>query len=511
MALQSAVYYRGRLAEVERLAWAAADRGPVTATLAEIYRIAVLRVRGDLSEARAVLAATAPRVRASRFVEFWQQVEAELAFAEGDHEAGLHLIRAARETSRRHGYLLADRAVFAAIEGKMLVRMGRLPQAVELLETTRAWCARRGLGCFREWADTWLAAASLRLGDDDGRHARELVAGAIAGMRAADRRLELVAALVIAAEAAWRCGDEAAHDAAAADAYRESVAMGTLGPLVEALTDLPDVLVRAVDASPPGDDTWRAIARAVGGSGEPMWHAEPRLLVGTMGRMALIADGAEIEVSPPKVIELAAAIARAPAGGLPRAVAIDDLVDSSADGASYLRQMLYRLRRGLPGEVDVVSSGGRLAWHPGHAVVAEDGIVEGLILRARREVGEARTASLARALEIAGRGPYLPGVDGPGARRRRDDLAPLLTEARREYASALLRAGDPAGAMATARAAVEADPYLEDGWRLLMRATAAADGPAAAVPVFLECRGYLADVGLTPSGATHELLERLRG
>ena len=44
VALQSAVYYRGRLGEVERLAWAAAGRGPVTATLAEIYRIAAARL-----------------------------------------------------------------------------------------------------------------------------------------------------------------------------------------------------------------------------------------------------------------------------------------------------------------------------------------------------------------------------------------------------------------------------------------------------------------------------------
>lgn len=509
VALQSAVYYRGRLAEVERLAWAAAGRGPVTATLAEIYRIAALVVRRDLAEARAALEATAPRVRASRFIEFWQQVEAELLFAEGDHDGGLRLIRAARASSRAHGYRLAERGVFAVIEGKMLVRMGRIPEAIELLEGARGWCAQRGLACFGEWADTWLAAALLRMGDDPVR-VGALLDGAIAGMVRADRRLELVAAHIFRAEAHWRAGDERGHDAAADAAHREAVAMGTLGALTAALGDMPDVLVRRIDASSSDDDTWRAIGRAARSPGEPAWSPDPAVLIATMGRGAIVIDGRTVPVSPPRAVELAAAIAHAGPAGAARAALIDDLVDNSADPANYLRQLLHRLRRALPDGVAITSRDGRLAWDSPRAVVAEDGLLEGLILRARREVDPARGETLARALAIADRGPYLPQADTAGARRRRDELAPLIAEARREYVLWLLRAGRSEDAVATARAAVVADPYREDGWRLLMRAHAAADGPAAAVPVFLECAECLADVELQPSPETRDLLERLR-
>ena len=48
---------------------------------------------GRAGDARAALDATAPRIRASRYIEFWQQVEAELVFAEGDRDAALRLIR----------------------------------------------------------------------------------------------------------------------------------------------------------------------------------------------------------------------------------------------------------------------------------------------------------------------------------------------------------------------------------------------------------------------------------
>jgi hypothetical protein len=38
----------------------------------------------------------------------------------------------------------------------------------------------------------------------------------------------------------------------------------------------------------------------------------------------------------------------------------------------------------------------------------------------------------------------------------------------------------------------------------------AADGPAAAVPVFAECAASLAEIGLEPSAGTRDLLRRLR-
>lgn len=508
VALQSALYYRGAFAEVERLTWAASERGPVTATLAEIYRVAVLRARGDLEDARAVLERAAPRIRGSRFIEFWQQVEAELVFAEGDRERGVRLMREARVTSRQHGYRLADRAVLAVGEGRMLVRMGRLPEAVELLGASRAWCADRDLRCFREWADTWLAAAHLGLGGDPGE-ARGLLRAAIAGMERARRRLELPAAYVLLAEAEWRAGDEAAHDAAADAAHAASVRMGSLGPLLTALADMPDVLARRIDAAPADDERWRALVRAGVPAGGRTSADGAHLLVRTLGTERGDGGGTLV-VSPPKALELAAAVARAGAAGASRTALAAELVEGSVDAANYLRQLVHRLRRAVPPGIALASSEGRLRWLPPDAIVAEDQILEALLARARREVGEPRLRTLASALELADRGPYLPEVNGEAAARRRTELAALVSEARRDNAAALLAAGRVAQAADAARDAVAAEPYREDGWRLLMRTESASGGPASVVPAFLECVAALREVGLEPSLETRELLARLR-
>jgi DNA-binding SARP family transcriptional activator/tetratricopeptide (TPR) repeat protein len=510
VALQAAVYYRGRLAEAERLAWAAAERGPVTATLAQIYRIEVLRVRGDLSEARHAFEATGARIRETRYIEFWQQLDAELAFDEGDQQRGLRLIREARATSRRHGYRLADRAVFAAIEGKMLARMGRAPEAVELLELTRAWCTDRGLGCFREWAQTWLGAALLDLGGADQR-ALGLLSDAVGGMRMADRRLELIAALVSLAEARWRAGDEAGHDTAADEAYVEALRMGTLTPLLAALSHRPSVLARMMDAAVPDDDRWHRLDRTLSaGKGDDL-PTRARITVNTMGRAVVTdAGGRDMRVTPPRAVELAAILARAGSSGVAREALIESLLGERAAGANYLRQLVHRLRRALPEGIEITSRSGRLAWAPAHAVVSEDQLLEAAVLRARRETGAARASSIELALELAARGDCLPDSDSASARRRRDELAVLIAEARREHVLSLLSEGHTQRASELARAAVEADPYREDRWQLLMRAAAAAEGPSAVLPVFRECAERLAQLGAEPSQETRRLVERLR-
>ncbi len=164
----------------------------------------------------------------------------------------------------------------------MLVRMGMLPEATELLTMTRDWCQERGLGCFREWADTWLGAALLGFGGEPTR-ARELLRDAIRGMERAERRLELPAAYVFLAEAEWRLGDEAGHDDDADAAYAASVAMGSLGPLLRALEDMPDVLARRIDAEAPDVETWKALARAGVPAEAPTSFEGAAVVVKTLG------------------------------------------------------------------------------------------------------------------------------------------------------------------------------------------------------------------------------------
>lgn len=508
--LQCGLYFQGRLDEVDRITDLDAGTAFADRPVVSVYAASSLRKRGRLGDARAYFAAATVQARASGFSDFWRHFEGELVFAEGDRSRGLQLVREARLMARERGHQVADRAIFSVSEGKMLVRLGLTDEAVDLLTDARQWSDTHGLPAFREWADTWLAAALLARDRDEHAASSDLLMAAIAGMERAERILEMPAAYVLLAEASWRAGDEAAHDAAVDAALRTSERMGTLAPLLNALDDVPDVLTRRIDAEGARDGAWKALARAPRAAVAPTSPAHSTLLIGTLGREVLEVDGVDLEVSPPKAVELAAAIARAGAAGASRAALIDTALGGSADGSNYLRQMVHRLRRALPEAVTLVSDGGRLWWSPADGVLAEDQLLEALVARARLGFGRERVEAFAAALELAATGPLLPSSDADHTRVRRAQLATLVNDARREYADALLSEGRAEAAVTAARAAVAAEPYREDGWLLVMRAEAAASGPAAVTAALGECAGTLARIDLEPSRETVTLAHRLR-
>ncbi len=509
VALQSAEYYRGRFGQVERLWAAAATRGPVTATLARIYMVATLTAQGRLERARRELEEATPRVRSSRFIEFWQQVDGELSFAEGDHERGIELIRTARETSRTHGYRLADRAVFPAIEGKMLVLSGRLPEAVEVLDAAVWWCDHHGVPCAGEWARAWRAAAWLGLGDDPEQAAAS-TAQAIAGMEAAARRLELVAALVFLAEARWRLGDDDEHDRLLDNAHRVAVDLGSLTPLSTAVSVFPDVLARRLgSADEPMSRQWRRVSQVMRPAGVTALVESPRLTITTLGAAGLTGPDGPIAV-PDRAVELAALVTAAGPGGVARTDALDRLDVHSNDPAAYLRQVVRRLRRALPPDVELRSDEGVLRWDPAGTVASDDLGFLALVAQANREVGETRFDLLSTALATGERGEFLPSADSPFATDRRVDIARALSEVRHELAFHHLAAGRDSEAQRIARTAVGTDPYDEQVWQILLRATAAAEGPVAIPPVYHELEIRLAEIGMEPSPTTRALRDRLR-
>ena len=509
VALQSALYYQGRFAEIERLAAAARSRGPVTAALAQIYRIAVMRERGHLPAARSALEAVAQRVRASRYREYWHQVEGELLFEEGARDEGLELVREARRVSREHSYRIGDRALFAAGEGKMLVRSGRADEARPLLSDAAAWCAERGLMSFREWADTWLGASLLAL-EEPPERALTVLRPTVASMRRAGRLLELPAAAVLLAEAEWRGGDEDAHDAAITVGYEAAEAMGSFAPLLRALALVPDVLLRRADAAPEDDHRWRRLLLAARDPRPPRTSEDPRIRVRTFGESQIELAGDAVSARGAKMVELAARLAHAGDAGVARDRLVADLFDGSESGPNYMRQVVHRLRRLLPEGVELVSREGRLAWMPAAAVEADDAAFEALVAQARLGVTGDRLEALSRALQLYERGPYMPGVEGGATSSRRRELDDLATEARIEKIRALLVVGESAAARQEARNGVVITPYSEEMWQLLMRAEAALMGAGSVAPVLLECQRALREIGLEPCGATLRLVERLR-
>ena len=508
IALQSAEYYRGRFSRLEHLSAAAATKGPVTATLGRIFMIAALTAQGHLARARRELSEAAPRVRSSRFVEFWQMVDGMLTFEEGDREGGIMLIRQARETSRRHGYRLADRAVFPAIEGKMLVRSGALPDAVEILDGTLWWCAHHGVPCMAEWAETWRAAALLGLNDDALAVARGLE-GAIAGMRSAERHLELVPALVFLAEARWRAGDDDDHDRLLDRAFDAALHLGTLTSLVTAVDVFPDVVARRLESSDEAAaGIWRRVAAARAGSPQgPPDH--PVLTVRTIGAAGLASERGTVVVSE-RAVALAAAVTAAGPAGLARADAIDGLIESSRDPSGYLRQLVRRLRAALPAGLELRTDDGIIRWHPAGVVASDDESLIASVVRSRREGDPHRVELLGAAVRLGEQGMFLPASDAPFARARRAEVAAHLAEARRELAEHHLVSGRAFDAERIARTAVDADPYAEDAWVVLFRSSGTARGSSAIAPLLGEYEERLAEIGLRPSPAVHDLCERLR-
>ncbi len=498
-------YFQGRFDDIDEMR--RDDEGVGART--SVYYIASLRERGRLGDARTWLELARPSATVSEWREFWLHMEGELAFAEGDREGGLAMVREARAMARARAHGPADHAIFAVTEGKMLVRLGRVDEAAERLREAMAWSRGRGLPAFWEQAATWLAAA--RLAQEEHPDAvTELLHEAIDGMEAADRRLEQPAALVFLAEARWRAGDDDGHDEAAHRALEVAEHMGSFGPLVAALADVPDVLSRCIDAGGAREADWRRLARAGEASHASSTTAEARIVIGTLGRLRVAVDGTERDVNPSRAIDIAAEVARAGWRGVPRADLVELLSEHSVDAQNYLRQVVHRLRRIAPEGVELTSEDGMLRWTPAGAVVTEDDVLRALLAQVGRETGDMRLRTLAAALELAERGVLVTAADTGTAAELRAALIAAVAEARREYARLLLTAGRATEAVAAARGAVTAEPLREDGWCLLMRASAAADGPAAVAPVYAECAASLAEIGLEPSAGTRDLLRRLR-
>ncbi len=510
--LQEALYFQGRFDAASRMAEVAATAGgPVTAAVAQVHKVNVLRARGETAAARRVLESVPASIRTSRFIEFWLHAEAELCLEEGSGDRALELIRAARAASARHGWRVGDGAIFGAVEGRMLVRLGAAERAAEVLGEVRDWCARRGLASFREWAEAWLGGAILML-DRPADEARRLLEPAVNSMRRARRDLELPAAAAFLAEAHWRLGEEDAHDAAAEVAYSASERCGTLHPLMTALGLVPGVLARRLDCEgPESERRWSGLVPLASTDTVAPELEGARLRVRTLGPPQLELDGVPLANVPLKAVELAAEIARFGPPGVPRSQLIAALFEGSRDGPNYLRQLVFRLRRVLPPDLEVRSTGRRLAWRPAELVASDDALLESLHHRARTEVGPARDETLASALELTERGPYMEGLDDESVIDRRRVLSAVAMDVRLEFARAMRAAGRPGDAVAALQAAIESDPYREDAWQELMRIHARLEGPASVARVFLECRRSLSEVDLQPSGETFLLLERLRG
>jgi DNA-binding SARP family transcriptional activator len=112
---------------------------------------------------------------------------------------------------------------------------------------------------------------------------------------------------------------------------------------------------------------------------------------------------------------------------------------------------------------------------------------------------------------IARRG-FLPGEDGPFARRRRTELQDIRVRALECRARVTLDQGDHAAAIRDAELVVGLEPFRETAHRLLMSGHVAAGNRAEALRAYERCRATIAEeLGAGPSPETEALyLEILR-
>lgn len=106
--------------------------------------------------------------------------------------------------------------------------------------------------------------------------------------------------------------------------------------------------------------------------------------------------------------------------------------------------------------------------------------------------------------------PFLPGDDGPWVQAKRRELEDVRIRALTILAEASLRIDKPVDAIRWAEQAIEAEPFRESGYRLLMTAHIAAGNRAEALRVYERCRRLLADeLGTYPSPETESLYREL--
>jgi DNA-binding SARP family transcriptional activator/pimeloyl-ACP methyl ester carboxylesterase len=198
-----------------------------------------------------------------------------------------------------------------------------------------------------------------------------------------------------------------------------------------------------------------------------------------------------------------------------RAVAREELADALWGEAlprtwgPALRNVMSRVRVFLADagvDPTALASGGggyQLRLPPG-AVVDLEQLEEQLVASrvALRADDPARAGELAAMAVDVARRSFLPGVEGPWVDSVRLRVRGLHVQALQLAAQAGLR-GDGAAAVAPAQELVGLEPFGEEGYRLLMRAQAAAGNRAAALLTYMRCRSVLGDeLGVEPSAQT---------
>ena len=195
-----------------------------------------------------------------------------------------------------------------------------------------------------------------------------------------------------------------------------------------------------------------------------------------------------------------------------RLVSVDRLAEAlwhrqPRSPAADIATLVSRLRAGFGRDV---IEGGRAGYRLGPDVKVDLHHAAALLRAAETQADRPRRAHTAasEALGMLASGAVLPDHPDDGwLRPVREWQVTLLRRARLVVAKSAILVGDPSHAIEVAQAAVDADPFDESAYRVLMTASQAAGEPARAVLAFQQLRAVLAgELGIEPAGSTQDLL-----
>jgi DNA-binding SARP family transcriptional activator len=497
-------YLLGRLGDLPESGGSAWALG-----IATPWRIAMLRARGQTQRALALYdeAKHGRPVPHSRMLAIF--IGPELLVDAGRRNEA----RAAIAEGRRLAYAdgsLSPIALNSFADAKLALRLEKDAQlARSVLDRVENVPGARRITWAAEMFDTLYGLALLLQGED--RPALARLRSAVGSMLEGDRILELPTAAVYLAEAEWRAGNEDAADRAADTALRAAQRQGSDHILMQALADLPAVLSRRIDGEPSADSSWHRLGRALIAQGVPL-AANPGVAVGfrDLGQRSITVDGEPRQPKISKGYELLAYLLNH--GESTREDLLGALFQGRADDSAraYLRQAITALRECLPEGALITPPGGPVALAEDVLVVADSDTLESRLLEAARLRGEDRIAATLEALTLIEQGEYLEGTRSAWVDERRAHLLERVLDARLDAAELALAAGNLELAQQLGREVLDADPYRESAWRLMMRVVGLHGDPDGVIREFKACEQALADIGATPAGSTRKLLDQLR-
>lgn len=499
-------YYAGRwwlLTEEPSTPWAA--------KAAASWRIGALLAMGHIDEANRLFQETRG---ADRGAWFSGMLAVKLFASLERRDEALKALLQGRDQLRERGSTMLELQSFVE-EADLALRLDRSPGgALQAIARFDAHPVAREYRFIAEQADTWRGLALLQRGErgDDVAAARCLRAAVRSAVRG-QRLLCLPAAAVFLAEAEWRTGDEDAADEAADLALAAADQQRTDYPLLQALALFPAALSRRLDAEPSADSRWHELGRALLAQRVPVEaRIRSTIVLREFGGIALTVDGREVNPKITKSYELLAYLALAPGHRARRTQLVDALFAGRADESTsaYLRQAVLKLRQAAPEVVHSEPRDGWIGLAEGLSLTTESLRFEGLLAEAATAHGPDRLDLVNRALELAERGDYLPKLASPWVDERRAHLGARVLDARIEASELHFDAGQYEEAERLLLPVLEADPYRERAWRLLMRIASAFGDEDRVIVAYRDCERALAELRSEPSRATRQLFGALR-